>query len=154
MFALLVVLVVACTEDDEPTYVQYNDDDNSVEVEVGVDTRYVLDDDGVTEIPESVEVALTSSTGSVEVGTGTVTPSAGPVGTLHTVTVEVLSDYAEDVDRATIVTASDGRGKDEYDLDRDSAGDGIWVFELVSVGEADEVRTDTFTFRLYEEEEE
>ena len=76
-----------------------------------------------------------------------------PVGTLHTVTVEVLDDYAEDVDRATVVTASDGRGKDEYDLDRDSAGEGIWVFELNSVGEDDEVRTDTFTFRLYEEEE-
>jgi hypothetical protein len=153
MLPLLAVLVVACTEDDEPTYVQYNDDGNEVEVEVGVDTRYVLDDDGVTEIPETVSVALTSSTGSVEVGTGTVSPSAGPVGTLHTVTVEVLDDYAEDVDRATVVTASDGRGKDEYDLDRDSAGEGIWVFELNSVGEDDEVRTDTFTFRLYEEEE-
>lgn len=154
MLPLLAVLLVACTEDDEPSYVQYNDDDNSVDVEVGAETRYVLDEDGVTEVPEVVSVVLTSSTGSVEVGTGTVSPSAGPVGTEHTVTVEILDDYAEDIDRATVRADSGKRGVDEYDLDRDSAGEGIWVFELTSVGEEDEVRTDTFTFRLYEEEEE
>jgi hypothetical protein len=109
--AFVLALLFACVEDEEATYAQYNGDDESVSVEVGVDTRYVVEDDG-TEVP---------------------------------------SDYAGDVDRVTVRTASDGRGEDEYELDRDSAGEGYWVFELESQGEEDEVRTDTLTFFLYAE---
>jgi hypothetical protein len=148
--AFVLALLFACVEDEEATYAQYNGDDESVSVEVGVDTRYVVEDDG-TEVPESVSVPLMSSTGTVDIGTGTVTPSAGPIGTVHSVIVEVASDYADDVDRVTVRTASDGRGEDEYELDRDSAGEGYWVFELESQGEEDEVRTDTLTFFLYAE---
>jgi hypothetical protein len=151
MLAATLVALLACTPDEEVTYAQFNADDNSVEVEVGVDTRYVLSDDGVTEVPESVETVLTSNTGTVEIGTGTVTPSAGPIGTVHEVSVEIADDYAADVDRVTVRTSSGDRGEDEYDLDRDSTGEGYWVYELESVGEEGEQRTDTLTFLLYEE---
>ncbi|MDP2316781.1 MAG: hypothetical protein Q8P41_28060 [Pseudomonadota bacterium] len=145
-------LLAACTEPDEATYTQYNGDDDSVSVEVGVETRYVVADDG-TESPETAQTELTSSTGAVVIGTGTVSPSAGPIGTFHTVIVEVDEEYAEDVDRVAVRTASGERGEDEYDLERDSTGEGYWVFELESQGEEGEQRTDTLTFLLYEEVE-
>jgi hypothetical protein len=151
MLAALALFLAACTQDDEVTYTQYNAEDNAVTIDVGADTRYVLADDGVTEVPESVETPLTSNTGSVEIGVATVTPSAGPVGTTHTISVVVYDDYADDIDRVAVRTASGDRGEDEYDLDRDSTGEGYWVMELESEGEADEVRTDTLTFRLYQE---
>jgi len=150
MLTATLVLLLACTQAEETTYEQYNADDNSVEVEVGTDTRYVLADDGVTQVPEAAETALTSNTGTVEIGTGTVTPSAGPIGTVHVVSVDIDEDYAADVDRVTVRTSSGDRGEDEYDLDRDSTGEGYWVYKLESVGEADEQRTDTLTFRLYQ----
>lgn len=152
MSVFVLALLFACVEDEEATYAQYNGDDENVSVEVGADTRFVLDEDGA-EVPETVSVPLMSSTGAVEVGTGTVSPSAGPIGTVHAVLVEVSSDYAGDVDRVAVRTASDSRGEDQYDLDRDSAGEGYWVFELESQGEDGEVRTDTFTFLLYAEED-
>jgi len=150
---LVLALVVACTTEDAATYTQYNAADNSVEVDVGSETRTVLAEDGVTELPEVASVALTSSTGAVQVGLGGVTPSAGPIGTLHTVSVTLDDAYAADVDRVAVLTKSGDRGSDEYDLERDSAGEGYWLFELESVGEEGEVRTDTFSFRLYVEDE-
>ncbi|MDP2306502.1 MAG: hypothetical protein Q8P18_10800 [Pseudomonadota bacterium] len=151
MYVVALALLSACVVADDVTYLQYNGDDQSVSVDVGSDTRYVLDDDGVTEVPEAVSVVLTSSTGAVEIGSGTVSPSAGPIGTIHRVSVEISEAYAEDIDRVTVRTDSGDRGEDEYDLERDSAGEGYWVFELESQGEDGEQRTDTLTFLLYEE---
>ena len=146
-----LALLFACTQDDEVTYVQYNGDADSVQVDVGVETRFVVDEAG-EEVAETATTPLTSTTGAVEVGVGTVDPSAGPIGTIHTLSVYVYDEYAEDVARVTVRTDSGDRGEDEYDLERDSAGEGWWVFELESVGDEGEVRTDTFTFRLYEED--
>ena len=39
-----LALLVGCSQDDEATYVQYNGDADSVEIEIGVDTRYVTVD--------------------------------------------------------------------------------------------------------------
>ncbi len=150
---LALALVVACTTEEAATYTQYNAADNSVEIDVGSETRIVLADDGVTEIPEVASVTLTSSTGAVAVGLGEVSPSAGPLGTLHTVSVAIDDAYSADVDRVAVLTESGERGSDEYDLERDSAGEGYWLFELESVGDEGEMRTDTFTFRLYVEDE-
>lgn len=152
MLIASLALILACVEDDEASYVRYNDDGNAVDVEVGVETRYVTDEDG-NEVAETVSTALTSSTGAVEIGVGTVDPSAGPIGTIHTITVEVYDAYADDVDRVTVRTDSGERGEDEYDLERDSTGTGWWVYELASAGEEGEVRTDTLTFLLYQEED-
>ena len=79
MLAASLAFLLACTEDDETSYVQYNGDGDSVEVEVGGPTRFVTDGEG-NEVAETVSTVLTSSTGAVEIGTGTVDPSAGPIG--------------------------------------------------------------------------
>jgi hypothetical protein len=153
MHVAALALLMACTEEVETSYVQFNGDDDTVEVQVGVDTVYVTDEDG-NEVVEMASTVLTSSTGAVEIGVGWVDPSAGPVGSLHRILVQVSDEYAAEIDRASIRTDSGERGVDEYDLERDSAGEGWWVSELESVGDADEVRTDTITFVLYQEEAE
>ena len=148
---MLLLALFACTEEEAPTYTQYNDDADSVIVDVGVETRMVTDDDGST-VVETVSTPLTSSTGALEVGTATVSPSAGPIGTTHTLLVEVGADYSPDVDKVTVVTDSGDRGLDEYELEKDSAGDGVWFLEIESIGAEGEVREDTLTFVLYQED--
>ena len=134
-------MLVACEKEEETSFEQYNAEDNTVDVVVGEES----------ELP-SVEVVLTSNTGTVEIGVGSVDPGGAPVGTEHTVRVQVYADYKDDIDRVTVRTNSgDDRGEDEYDLDKDSTGEGYWVLDLVTCCEGDTVRTDTLTFRLYEE---
>lgn len=139
--SLLLVALLACSQDEETTYTQYNAEDNSVEVQVGSDT-----------VLEAVSVTLTSNTGEVDIGTGTVDPGGGPIGTVHRVSVVLAESYASDVDRATVRTDSGDRGEDEYTLLADSAEEGVWAFELESSGEPGETRTDTLTFRLWTED--
>jgi hypothetical protein len=103
-------------------------------------------------VPEVASVVLTSNTGAVTVGVGCVTPSAGPLGTVHAIRVELYDAYAEQVDKAQVTTASGDRGKDTYDLVQDSTGEGIWLVELESEGSAGETRSDELTFRLFAEE--
>ena len=47
---------------------------------------------------------FTSSTGQVIVGSTTVNPSGGPIGTTHVLTVEVLDDWEDQVPRVTVRT--------------------------------------------------
>jgi len=156
MFVAAWALLVGCDSSDETTYSQFNADDNSVVVEVGVDTVYETDDNGDTvydddgnPVPESATVTLTSTSGEYDVGTASVSPDAGPIGTTHTLTVEVDSDYVSDVDRASVRTDSGDRGEDEYDMEEDSAAEGLWTLQLVSYGDDGETREDTLTFRLW-----
>jgi hypothetical protein len=136
---LSLLLALACTEASETEWVAFNGAADSVVLEVGAPEEL-----------DPVSVALTSTTGAVEVGLGTVSPGGGPIGTVHTFTVQVYESYASSVGRVSVRTDSGDRGEDEYDLSRDSAGEGYWRFELESVGEADERRTDAVTFRLWE----
>jgi len=133
----LVLLLLAC-KDEEVTWTQYNATDDAVTVQVGA-----------SELLPSVSTPLRSNTGAVEVGTGTVDPGGGPVGTLHTIRVELDEAYVDAVDRASVRTSSGDRGEDEYDLTADSAGEGLWVYTLESVGEEGEAREDVLTFRLW-----
>jgi len=133
----LATLLLGCPETDAD-WVQYNAEDDSLEVQVGV-----------AELQEDGSVALYSSTGLVEIGTASISPGGGPIGTEHSISVEVSDDYANDVDRVSIRTDSEDRGEDEYDLESDSAGEGLYATTLVSVGDDGEVRTDTLTFRLW-----
>lgn len=140
MATLLLALLVGCKKDDEVTWTQYNAEDNAVQVEVGA-----------ADVLPAVSVTLTSSTGSVDIGTGSVDPGGGPINdTVYTVRVEMLADYADDIDRATVRTTSGDRGEDEFEMTEDSTGQGIWLYQLQAVGEADEQRTDTVTFRLWD----
>jgi hypothetical protein len=138
--AALALGAAACNQDAEVLWDQFNATDDSVQIEVGID-----------EVLDPVEIVLHSSTGEVEVGLATVDPGGGPVGTLHEVVVVVADDYADIVDRASIRTDSGDRGEDEYDLDQDSAEEGVYKLTIESDGAAGEVRTDTLTFRLWDE---
>jgi len=133
-------LLLACQNEDEIVWTPFNSDDNKLEIEVGVDQEQ-----------PAVSATLTSTTGEIQVGLADVSPGGGPIGTIHHVRVELFEDYALLVGRASVRTFSGSRGEDEYDLLRDSAGPGIWVYDLESTGEIGETRTDTFQFRLWEE---
>jgi len=135
LFAM--VLLFGCVE-TEAEWVQYNAADDSIEISVGV-----------ADVEEEATVSLYSSTGLLEIGTATVSPAGGPIGTEHAILVDVFADYENDVDRVSVRTSSESRGEDEYDLDADTASEGLYATSLISVGETEEVRTDTLTFRLW-----
>lgn len=139
----LVLSLVACDEESETSWTQYNADGDQVEIEVGV-----------PELQPEVSTILHSSTGQVEIGVASVDPGGGPVGSLHTVLVTVYADYSGDVGRVSVRTDSGDREVDEFDLDVDSTGTGIFKAELRSVGAEAETRTDTLTFRVWTESSE
>lgn len=139
MIALWLALgLVACDESTSTSWVQFNADGDSVTVSVGA-----------ADVLPAVSTTLHSSTGEVEVGSASVDPGGGPIGTTHTVLVSVASDYAADVGRVSVRTSSDSRGEDEFDLEADSTGTGIFKLEMQTVGDAGETRDDTLTFRLW-----
>jgi hypothetical protein len=138
----MLLFALACTtSEDSATESQYNATDNSVEIVVGS-----------VEVLEPVTAWVTSSTGEIQLGNFTVNPGGGPIGTVHRIEVEIVEEYAEPVSRASVRTSSGARGEDEYDLSQDSVGIGFWVMELQSVGDVDEIRTDTLTLRLWTEQ--
>lgn len=139
LFSLLALL--ACKEDEEIIYTQFNALDDIVDIEVGV----------AEELP-STTVDLHSSTGQIIVGSATVDPSGGPIGTTHVLTVIVSDEWEDQVPRVTVRTDSGSRGEDEYELTTDSADEGLHQIKLVSYGDEGEVRTDSFTIRLWEVE--
>ena len=141
--ALAIALpLVACKGDEEVEYEQFNADADSIEVEVGVES--LLD-------PRVADI--NSSTGEVVIGSVEVDPGGGPVGTNHDVVVIINDDWEGEVDRVSVRTAppDDDRvvAEDEYDLTQDSADEGYYKTTLESVGEPGEVRTDTFTIRVW-----
>ena len=138
----MLLLLLGCNNDDEINWVQYNAADNAVTVEVGA-----------AELLDPVEGSLTSSTGQVEIGLGRVEPGGGPIGTEHSVVVEIFDDFDQDVGRVTVQMSSGERGKDEVELSPDSTGEGIWLVEVVSVGDEGETRSDPFTFWFWTEGE-
>jgi hypothetical protein len=125
--------------DDDAFYKPFNGDDDVVEL--AVDPSGDL---------EWVSADLYSSTGTILIGTGTVTPGAAPVGTDHDVTVEVLEDFEETVERVTVEVEADDRGISEHVLRQDSADAGLWKVSITSRGEEGETRTDLLRFVLWE----
>ena len=138
-FVLLGVSFVACNKDEGIQYDQYNATNDTLTLQVGTET--VLD---------PVEISLMSSTGQVEVGLARVDPGGGPIGTNHDFVIEVYDEFQDVVDRASVRLKSPGRGEDEYDLEQDSADEGYYKTILESVGDAGEVRTDTFLVRVWQ----
>lgn len=139
--ALLALALVACDEAEEETYVQFNADDEQLTVEVGA-----------SELGEAESIDLHSTTGEVLIGTATVDPSAGPIGTEHALVVEILDAYEHMVDRVSVRTDSGERGEDEYDLVPDSADEGFFKLVIVSVGAEGEQRSDTLTILVWDVE--
>lgn len=142
----LLAVATGCSKDDEIVYEQFNSEDDAIEIEVGVD-----------ELLEARSELLYSSTGEVEIGVVTVDPGGGPIGTNHAVVVQIYNEdpyyWASEVDRVSVRTSppDDSRAiaEDEYDLEQDSADEGFYKITLESVGEPGEVRTDTFSVRVW-----
>jgi hypothetical protein len=97
-----------------------------------------------------VALDLYSSTGATVVANAEVDPGGGPVGTLHTVVVEIDDIYADVVDRVSLSISSPGHPDRSLDLRLDSAVEGLYSLELLSSGEEDESRSDTFLFELWD----
>lgn len=101
-------------------------------------------------VGDAVTTDLNSTTGAVVVGTATIDPGSGPSGTRHVVLVDVDDEFEETVGRVSIFVDAGSRGREEFELVRDSADIGIWEVELESFGEEGETRTDTVSFRLWQ----
>lgn len=138
-FVLPLLGASDCKDEDEETYVQFNASDDTLTIQVGVQ-----------DVGAPVTIDLHSTTGSVLIGTATVDPSSGPVGTEHTITVEIFDAYENMVDRVSVRADSGDRGEDEFDLVGDSADEGFYKLTLVSVGDEGETRDDTFTLRVWD----
>jgi hypothetical protein len=136
---LPLLLLLACNKDGEFEYVQFNAKDDSLTIAVGAPE----------ELP-AVSSELHSSTGEVVVGTVEISPGGGPIGTTHDIVVIVDNENEDQVDRVTVRTDSPGRGEDEYKLTQDSADEGYYKMQLVSVGAEGEQRDDVLTIRLWQ----
>ena len=126
-----------CIGNSDTGWTRFNGADQALTIPVGPDAP-----------TEPASLTLTSTTGTVDVGTFTVTPGGGPVGTEHGVVVEVFDDYEETVGRVTLVTTGD-RGTQKHFLVRDSADIGLWQLDVTSLGDEGETREDTFTLNLW-----
>ncbi len=143
MLVLVCALVgMDCSEEDEPSWEQYNAEDDSVDIEVGLD-----------EETEDVTTELHSNVVEQVIGSASVSPGGGPIGTTHFITVVVEDEWENHVGRVTVRTDSGERGEDEYELEADMSDEGAYGLEIVSVGEEGEQRTDTLTFRLWYDDE-
>ena len=138
MFGSLLALSLLACDRDDLTFDQINAADDVVAIEVG------------SEVLPAVTLDLHSSTGQVVIGEVTVDPGGGPGDTEHEVYVTIDDDYVALVDHASIATSSDGRGSREFDMDPDSAEEGLFKLVIVSVAEDGEARTDSFTIQLWE----
>jgi len=147
----LVLGLVACNK-DAIDWVPFNAPHQTIEVDV-------LAEGSPTGDPVSID--LLSNLAQTLVGTATVDPGSGPVGTSHVLTVRVLADYVDLVGRASVevnsqaVSDLDGDGKDDsrendgYDLRQDSADPGLYAITLESLGETGEQRKDEFVVHLW-----
>lgn len=137
---LPLLALFACKGDDDLVWRQFNgaDDSFQIEVEPGDPSGLAL-------------LVLTSNTGAVDVGEAVVDPAKGPVGTEHTLVVEVYDqdDWTERVERATVTSLGE-RGEETYSLTLDNAAPGVFQLVLTSLGEPDERRVDTWRVDLFE----
>ena len=151
MNARLIVctgLLVACNKGDVE-WTRFNSEDDFMDVRV-TEAEEVVDivgcDLGATciDLHSRIEGAI--------IGTASVDPAAGPVGTLHKVLAVVGDDWEEMVGLVSV--SIDGpRGKQEYDLEQDRANPGAWgitIESLGNTGKSGEDRVDRVTVLLWE----
>lgn len=138
----ILVVLAACDAPPvaESEWARFNAEDDTLVVEVTA----------APELGAPLSRALRSSSGEVEVGEASMTPGSGPIGTTHEVRVDVNSAFAARVERVEVVANSGDRGEWTIQLEQDSADAGLWIREVTSFGDEGEVRSDVFTFDLYE----
>lgn len=147
---------LAGCQGDDITWIEFNATNETLVVEVLPE--------GEPE-GEPITLDLMSNLGRTNVGTATIDPGSGPVGTYHLVAVDVFDAYEAIVGRVTVEVQTeavadldddgekDSRGEGLYELEHDSADPGAWAMTLQSLGAADETREDEFTFVLWQPEE-
>jgi hypothetical protein len=136
---LLGLLGIKACEDDKLEYAAFSSHDDVVHVKVGA--GYLLED---------VSTEILSNTGINVVGEAMVSPGGGPIGTEHMLTATVSEENQYIVDRVSVEISSPHRPERELDLVRDSEDRGLFVLDLVSVGEEGESRTDIFNFKFWD----
>lgn len=130
--SIVLGLLLGCAEEDPVEYEQLNSVEDVLEIQVGL-----------LDVTEPLTVDLYSNTGSSVVGTATLDPGGGPVGTLHTLTVVISEpELIDKIDDVRVLADAQGRTNEEFFLTADSADESLYVTELVSVGSEDEQRTD------------
>lgn len=151
--ALAGVLLLPACDDDEIDWVPFNQEGQAITVEVLPEG---------SPAGEAATLELLSNLGRTVIGEAAVDPGAGPVGTRHLVTVDVLDEFEARVGRVTLYVDSepvtdldgdgdpDSRGNLVVEFRQDSADPGAWALEIESLGAADERREDVFTFVLWQ----
>jgi hypothetical protein len=143
VMSLLYLALLGCKDDPGAQWVRFNGEDDVAELRVTE----------AAELGEAGVFELRSTTGATIVGAVTISPGSGPVGTDHTLLVELGEDYEERVQRAEVVVDSGERGVRRFPLEQDSADRWKWLIGLTSYGVEGEERVDTLTFELYEVQE-
>ncbi|MFT4627235.1 MAG: hypothetical protein ACI8PZ_005916 [Myxococcota bacterium] len=140
------LIVLACTSlsgcnKDEIIWDRVNGTDDTLMV--------IVTPEGV--LGDAIAIDLTPVLNrSNTLGTATVDPGSGPVGTEHELTVELSEDVEELVQRVTVKVSAQGRGSEEWELRRDPAFIGTWGISVESLGAPDEGRReDSFNVRLW-----
>jgi hypothetical protein len=136
--ALFSLLALACNGDDELVVQPFNNAADTISIEVAPGPP-----------GEAVTVDLTSNTGQVVIGSATVDPGRAPVGTNHTLVVQVFDEWEDRIELATITSQGD-RGIEEYPLRQDAADPGFFDLTLTSLGVEGETRTDVWRVTLFE----
>ena len=129
---------LGCGEESDSDLDQFNATTDAFSVSIAPDADLT---------PQEIE--LHSSTGQVIVGMAVITPGGGPVGTEHQLVVEVADTWQGQVEKVVVTVDSGDRGVEEFTLKRDSADPGYHQIDIISVGEDEEVREDTFTVKLF-----
>ena len=129
---------LGCGEESDSDLDQFNATTDAFSVSIAPDADLT---------PQEIE--LRSSTGQVIVGTAVITPGGGPVGTEHQLVIEVADTWQGQVEKVVVAVDSGDRGVEEFTLKRDSADSGYHQIDIISVGEDEEVREDTFTVKLF-----
>ena len=144
-------LISGCGGEEETEYGLFNCEEDETVVYVGIDEVWTGDAcGGVDSIPlRSSRCELPDDLDGNEVSGSTSAPvwsnrNGTPSGAAQPI-------YKEEVDRASVVIDSPGRGVEEYDMDPDSADEGLYKLTLVSVGSEGELRNDVVRIKLWEE---
>src|SRR5687768_5219617 len=112
--------VVAGCKGDDITWIEFNAADETLVIEVLP----------AGELPgEPITLDLMSNLGLTNVGTATVDPGLGPVGTLHKVSVDVFDAYEAIVGRVTVDVQSEAVADLDDDGEKDSRGEGLYELE-------------------------
>lgn len=138
ILGVVLATVAGCNNEDEVVLRQFNNATDAIQVEITVGP-----------VGPATVVDLTSNTGAVIIGSATVEPGSGPVGTNHLLLIEVADEWQDRIEVAQITSIGE-RGTEEYDLRQDAADPGFFDLTLTSLGDEGEARTDTWSVTLWE----